>query len=435
MTEEKILERLKIYMEAFHNKNFDTLIEILYQDEVHELRKNLEWAARAFEPFGETKGFLSFFENVKNADDLAKLTDKEFVSSFISKMVGEMPASKVAELAKTVLIEGIDHVDYIANVRYSFINVFSKERERVASEAQMILSEGEWYVLFKPGMEDALERFKSQINTFNEAKAQDNLKIAEQTPPDEMEKFALYGFKTYADDVVITPRFRDAREFSNGLASVKIFTKWGYIDKMGEIVITPNYDLAEDFMDNYAMVAVRNPQNMIDKNWGLIDKSGEVILPTKYQAIKDLNEGFFAVMQNGLWAFANEDGEIITDFKYLKVHDFEGGKAQAIFNYNDDQWTVYINELGQEIGEVEQDDVKIFYLNDKYEDDDDDDFDDDDYDEDEKGFEYDEKFEDDDEDYGDDDDFDGEEYDYDADDFDDDDFDDDDDDDYEDDDF
>ena len=69
MPEEKILERLKIYMESFHNKDFDTLIGILYQDEVQALRNNLEWAARAFEPYGETKGFLSFFENVENADD------------------------------------------------------------------------------------------------------------------------------------------------------------------------------------------------------------------------------------------------------------------------------------------------------------------------------------------------------------------------------
>ena len=138
MTEEKILERLKIYMESFHNKDFDTLIGILYQDEVQALRNNLEWAARAFEPYGETKGFLSFFENVENADDLAKLTDKEFVSSFISKMVGQLPADKVAELAKSTLVESIEHIEYVANVKYSFINVFSEERDRVAGEAQMI---------------------------------------------------------------------------------------------------------------------------------------------------------------------------------------------------------------------------------------------------------------------------------------------------------
>jgi hypothetical protein len=368
MTEEKILERLKIYMESFHNKDFDTLIEILYQDEVQALRKNLEWAARAFEPFGEAKGFLSFFESVENADDLAKLTDKEFVSSFISKMVGQLPTDKVAELAKSTLIESVEHIEYVANVKYSFINVFSEERERVESEAQMILSEGEWYVLFKPGMENALDRFKNQINVFNEAKSKDNLKIAKETPTDEIERFELYGFKTYDDDVTITPRFLDANSFSNGLAAVKVFTKWGYIDKMGELVITPAYDKAEDFIDDFAMVGVRSEANMFAKNWGIINKKGEIVIPLEYQEVKDLDGGFFAVKKNDFWAFAKDTGEVITAFKYLKVAEFEDGNGQAIFIHNENQWTVYIDENGQEIGEVETENVRVYYHDDSDED-------------------------------------------------------------------
>ena len=109
-------------------------------------------------------------------------------------------------------------------MKYSFINVFSEERERVESEGQMILSEGEWYVLFKPGMETALDRFKKEIDVFNDAKSTDNLEMAKDTPDDEIEKFGLYGFKTYGDDVTITPRFRDAEEFYDGLSLPSTFS-------------------------------------------------------------------------------------------------------------------------------------------------------------------------------------------------------------------
>jgi hypothetical protein len=57
----------------------------------------------------------------------------------------------------------------------------------------------------------------------------------------------LWGFKDNAGHFVIDPRFDDAGEFSEGLASVQILNKWGFIDQWGEVVIKPRYLFRSSF--------------------------------------------------------------------------------------------------------------------------------------------------------------------------------------------
>ena len=62
-----------------------------------------------------------------------------------------------------------------------------------------------------------------------------------------------YGFKK-DDIVVVPPKYVDARNFREGLASVNLDGKWGYIDKSGTEVIPPIYDNAWDFCEVIALV-------------------------------------------------------------------------------------------------------------------------------------------------------------------------------------
>jgi hypothetical protein len=48
----------------------------------------------------------------------------------------------------------------------------------------------------------------------------------------------------------------DAGRFSEGLASIKMGEKHGFIDKTGQIVIKPEYDSVTSFSDGMALVVV-----------------------------------------------------------------------------------------------------------------------------------------------------------------------------------
>ncbi|HEY9598601.1 MAG TPA: WG repeat-containing protein [Cyanophyceae cyanobacterium] len=62
------------------------------------------------------------------------------------------------------------------------------------------------------------------------------------------------------DFVVIPPQYEEVDSFSEGLARVKINSKWGYIDKTGKIIVQPQLDEADSFSDGLALV--RTYQNI-----------------------------------------------------------------------------------------------------------------------------------------------------------------------------
>jgi hypothetical protein len=53
---------------------------------------------------------------------------------------------------------------------------------------------------------------------------------------------------------VIEPQFEFAGCFSEGLTTVKIGLKWGFIDRTGNIVIDAQFDEADDFYEDLAMI-------------------------------------------------------------------------------------------------------------------------------------------------------------------------------------
>lgn len=64
---------------------------------------------------------------------------------------------------------------------------------------------------------------------------------------------------------IITPIFDSAAHFSEGLAAVKVGSKYGYINKDGTYVIFPMFDEASDFLNGIAIVKTNNHQYYINK--------------------------------------------------------------------------------------------------------------------------------------------------------------------------
>lgn len=325
MIEQEILDCLRGYSKAFYEHDFERVIDYLYQEEVRSFRQNLEWTARAMLPFGETSSLLQIF-GVQQLEDLQELSDKVFVARFFAGSMQILGTEQVSQLVKSIQIEQLDHVEYIANVDYSFVNVFMENRGRVNSSLRLIKSEGRWYVLFQPGMEESFDRYRRKIAAFDDAQSKDNTDYA-YLDDEEFQVFKLYGYQTPNENVIIQPRFSEAGEFGNGLAPVKVFRKWGYIDKKGSWAITPQFSKAYSFSNQLALVGTMT-EDIVFK-YGYINTKGELVIDYKYDNAYSFTEGLAAVREDKKWGFINRRGETVIAFEFNDADPFEDGVARV----------------------------------------------------------------------------------------------------------
>jgi hypothetical protein len=98
------------------------------------------------------------------------------------------------------------------------------------------------------------------------------------TNPVSSEKFPFlrdnkFGYIDRNGNIVIPARFEDARDFSEGLATVKIGDKYGCIDSSGKVVIPPQFDFIDEFKNGLAEIT----RGGLEK--GKIDKTGKIVTP------------------------------------------------------------------------------------------------------------------------------------------------------------
>jgi hypothetical protein len=60
-----------------------------------------------------------------------------------------------------------------------------------------------------------------------------------------------WGFANASKTVIISPKYDDARWFTEGMAAVKVGAKWGYINKAGKMVIPAKFTVAKSFRKGY----------------------------------------------------------------------------------------------------------------------------------------------------------------------------------------
>lgn len=103
-----------------------------------------------------------------------------------------------------------------------------------------------------------------------------------------LEEGAKYGYINTKNKIVISPKFENAGDFSEGIAPVCIADKWGYINEKGEIVIPLIYDYAQTFSEGIAAV---------NKNgkWGFIDKDNNFVITPQYKNVDDCVNGLVMV--------------------------------------------------------------------------------------------------------------------------------------------
>ena len=171
-------------------------------------------------------------------------------------------------------------------------------------------------------------------------------------------------------DIVVSCKYEDAGNFSEGLAVVKLNGKWGYIDKLGHEVIPCKYDEACDFSEDLAVV-VLGGCGYVDKlghevipckydeahgfseglavvafgnKWGYVDKLGHEVIPCKYDDAYDFSEGLTIVKLNGKWGYIDKFGHEVFPCKYDEACDFSEGLAVVKLN---GKWGYFVKLNGK----------------------------------------------------------------------------------------
>ena len=143
--------------------------------------------------------------------------------------------------------------------------------------------------------------------------------------------------------------YNNIMDFSEGLATVELNDKYGFIDETGREVIPCKYDWAEDFNDGLAQVCLNG-------KWGLVDKTGREVIPLKYNNVCLFYEGFARVNLSGKWGFIDTTGKEVIPLKYDNAWNFFEGLAPVKLNR---KWG-FIDKTGREVIPLKYDDAWEF---------------------------------------------------------------------------
>ncbi len=172
-----------------------------------------------------------------------------------------------------------------------------------------------------------------------------------------------FGYIDRSGNVKIEPQFASAHDFSNGLAEVYIEGKGsGYIDHQGKMIIKPT----NRFMSLYSFHegrAIVYPKNPVAKCY-FIDKQGRLIRPQDKNLVCNENlendhgfsEGLLVVVKNNKYGYVDINGKLVIDTRFDGAQNFSEGVAKVLLKGKNGQYvTKYINKQGQYVLELKAD--------------------------------------------------------------------------------
>ncbi|MCK4665742.1 WG repeat-containing protein, partial [Candidatus Dependentiae bacterium] len=196
----------------------------------------------------------------------------------------------------------------------------------------------------------------------------------------------LYGYMNRAGEVVIEPQYREAYGFndegvawvnkdfrwiilhqdgkeyypphvhvfhdvfSDGLCSVLINGKYGFVDKWGKIAIKPEFDFAFNFSEGLAQVLKGSTNYKYlpgeDMLLGFINKSGSLVIDYKFSDGYKFTEGLASVTEDKLAGYIDKTGEYVIEPKFEAGLEFSEGfaviKEGELFGYIDKTGNIQI---------------------------------------------------------------------------------------------
>ncbi len=148
-----------------------------------------------------------------------------------------------------------------------------------------------------------------------------------------------WGYINTSGNMVIEPRFDEARAFSDGFAAVRQGTNWGYVSQETKNLAIPiSFSVAGDFSGELA------PAQRPGQSYGFINTSGDFAIAPDFDFAGAFSEGLAAVRSDGLWGYVSVDGSIAIDLAFSDAQSFSQNVA-AVETF--EGW-VYIDSDGEE---------------------------------------------------------------------------------------
>lgn len=181
-----------------------------------------------------------------------------------------------------------------------------------------------------------------------------NSALAQPSPLFPIEKSGKAGYIDRDGKIIIPLKFDEARNFADGVASVRVGDDWGYIDGTGKFVISPQFFQAGSFNDGIASVGVWFPRKKVVDNkvgfYSYIDKTGKLITKKQYGVAFAFSEGVAQVLTDDYkHGIIDRTGEILFYFDIYNA-GFRNGLAMFKTNGNmPDTRIGYIDKTGKAV--------------------------------------------------------------------------------------
>jgi hypothetical protein len=144
--------------------------------------------------------------------------------------------------------------------------------------------------------------------------------------PERSNRILGLGSWGYIDSTgrpIATDRFELVRNFSEGLAGVRLNGKWGFVNSNGALVIEPRFDGVRDFRNGLCVV-------MFGARCGLIDTGGRFVIEPRFYYLREHLEGLAcAAMDRGSYGYIDSSGSYTIKPQFSHATDFHCGLAAA----------------------------------------------------------------------------------------------------------
>lgn len=147
----------------------------------------------------------------------------------------------------------------------------------------------------------------------------------------KVRQYGQYGYINAQGETVIACEWDDISNFLYGLCTVKKNRLFGMMNAAGELVTPAEWRmLGSSQSDLYAPAFTADGRMVVQnqaRKYGLMDKSGSILGEVRWDTIPDLSQELPLVMANNRYGFIDHDGNVVIEPQYRKALAFSEGLA------------------------------------------------------------------------------------------------------------